>query len=279
MRRFSLPDLLAGTSGFRKFRHEFDTLRFASGERVGGLTEPEVSEPHVLHELQGMGDRGLRGEKFERVVHRHVENFADRALVPLNGKGVFVKAHAFAGFARHRDVRQEVHFLPDLSLARADRAAPFFGVKGKACCAKAPLLRLIGVGKNIADAVKKFHVGRRARARCLADRGLIDFKHACDLFNPVNSFAARRSKDRKTRFSGTSQTPDFLEVREPGSKASAHHVVRKRRFSGAGNAGKHNQAPQGQPHGEILEVMQERAAYGDCGRLLRGFALGHTRVL
>src|SRR5262245_48576632 len=92
-----------------------------------------------------------------------------------------IEAPAAAHIAQHLYVGQEVHLDRAQALAFAPIASPAAGVERKTRGRVAAYARLGGVGKQLANRVPESNVGRRARARCLADRCLVDLEHAIDL--------------------------------------------------------------------------------------------------
>ena len=97
-------------------------------------------------------------------------------------------------------------------------------------------------------AVPETDVGRGAGARRLADRRLVYFEHAADLF-PAFEIAAA---DDGRRF--------FLVVlADPVGKIGIKHVARQRRFSRAGNAGDYGKAAKRHAHVDVAQVVQAGA--------------------
>src|SRR5262249_3493714 len=136
--------------------------------------------------------RRMRGEEGHRLVHAHREHFADRLLAPAHLQRLAVEALAAAGLAGDLHVRPAGHFDLLHALAFAAFAAAPRGVEGEAARAPAVTARLRRVGEIAPDRVPETDVGRRAGARRLADRRLVDFQHALDLPGARNALASDR---------------------------------------------------------------------------------------
>jgi len=107
----------------REFRHQFDALRLAAGERRALLAERQVTEADILQQLQCMVDARVRREELHGLVHAHREHVADAAAAVLHGQGLGVKPSAAAGVAGEFHVGQETHLHSAQALALAARAA------------------------------------------------------------------------------------------------------------------------------------------------------------
>src|SRR5678815_4711009 len=92
-------------------------------------------------------------------------------------------------------------------------------------------LRLERVGEQLPDRVPEADVGRRARARRLADRRLVDLEDAVDRLPAVDAVAALPAR---LAVAGV----DELQVGE-------QHVARERALAAAGDAGDGDEALEG----------------------------------
>ena len=163
-----------------KLGHQLDALRLAAGERRALLAEREVAQPHVLQERQAVMDRRVRGEEIHRVVHAHQEHVADALVLEAHGERLGIEARAAAGLAGHLHVGQEGHLDPLDALSLARLAAPARRVEREARGRVAAHARLGHLRVEPAHLVPEADVGRRARARRLADRRLVDLENAAD---------------------------------------------------------------------------------------------------
>src|SRR5690606_36467034 len=108
-----------------------------------------------------------------------------------------IEALSAADVAGYLDVGQEAHRDRLHALAFAGLAASAGGVEAEAARAPAAQPRLGRVGEEPADRVPEADVGRRARARRLADRRLVDLEHPRDSFpvlDRVDTSDARRRR-------------------------------------------------------------------------------------
>ena len=104
----------------------------------------------------------------------------------MHGQGLRVETRAIAHFAQHFHIRQKTHGHGTHALAFARRAAPCAGVKAKTRSAVATRFGFQGFGKEFAYRIPKTDIGSRARARCFAYGGLIDFQDPIDLLPAFN---------------------------------------------------------------------------------------------
>jgi hypothetical protein len=127
-------------------------------------------------------NRAMRRKKLRRFIDVHREDVADALAFELYGQRFRREARSAACFACHLHVGQETHLDGLQPLAFARPAASACGVEREAPCAVAAHARLVGVREHLADRVPESDVSRRTRARRLADRRLVHFEHAADLF-------------------------------------------------------------------------------------------------
>ena len=178
------------------------------------------------------------------------EHVADALAAHLHGERLGVEARAVADLADHLHVGQEAHLDRLHALAVAAVAAPARGVEREAARGVAADARLLRVGEELADGVEEADVGRRAGARRLADRRLVDFEHARDRLPALDRLAAARP------------AAAFLRSRSAATRRCevlVQHVARERRLARARDAGHDRQAPEREAHVDVLEVVQRRA--------------------
>src|SRR5260221_8032834 len=123
-------------------------------------------------------------------VAAHGEHLADVLAAHLHRERLGVEARAVAHLARDLHVREEAHLDGLHALAVAAVAAPAGGIEREAARGVAADARLLRVGEELADVVEEADVGRRARARRLADRGLVDLQHARYRFPTLDALRA-----------------------------------------------------------------------------------------
>src|SRR3954467_9324999 len=122
----------------------------------------------------------MRREERDRLVDRHRKNVADALALELDRERLRVEARAAAALAAHAHVGQEAHLdlLEPLTLAAFATSAR--NVERKAARLVAADARFGRVAEELPNLVPDADVGCGARARCLADRRLIDFEHAAE---------------------------------------------------------------------------------------------------
>ena len=104
--------------------NELEPLRFAAGQSVERLTQPQITEPNLLQDEERSGQRlrfSQRGEKLHRLAHRELKHFVNRAPCQLHLLHVRLEAPPFALRATHVEIAQELH----LDLLETGAAAPF----------------------------------------------------------------------------------------------------------------------------------------------------------
>ncbi|MNJ57607.1 hypothetical protein D3C77_532020 [compost metagenome] len=113
------------------------------------------------------------------------------ALV-LDLQGFAVVALALAHVAGHVDVRQKVHFDLDQAVTLAGLAAPALDVEGETPRAIAARTGFRHAGEQFTNGCEQPGVGRRVRARCTADRALVDVDHLVQVLQAVAAVVRRR---------------------------------------------------------------------------------------
>ena len=175
-----------------------------------------------------------------------------------------VEAPPAAHVAQHLHVRQEAHLDRLHALALAGLAAAAGGVEGEAAGGVAADARLGGAGVDAADLVPEADVGRRARARRLADRRLIDFEHPVEV---LRARAPRRSRaGRPARRAAPARAAAAPFSPSEALQVRVQHVARHGRLAGTGHAGDHHQAAERDAHVDAAHVVQRDALERQHGR-------------
>jgi len=107
----------------REFGRELDALRLTARELRRGLPHLDVAEAHFRNRLELVRNARDRGKEFGCFIDAHLEDVGDRLALVLHFERLRVVAFAFADFARHVHVGQEVHLDLDDAVALA-RFAP-----------------------------------------------------------------------------------------------------------------------------------------------------------
>ena len=97
-----------------------------------------------------------------------------------------IKAPALALRAFDRGVFHEIHVHPHRAHAVAIGAGAFCHIEAEMAGVKAAQFAFGQFGKEIADIVEQFDIGRRIRARRAADGRLVDGDHFVEMIEPSN---------------------------------------------------------------------------------------------
>src|SRR6478609_4984894 len=125
-----------------------------------------------------MMDRAVRRKKLGGLIHAHAEHLADALAFELNSQRLGREALSATSLASDFYVGQEAHLDGLHALTFARFATSTRGVEREAAGFISAHARFARVGEHLADGIEETDVGRRTRARRLADRRLIDFEHA-----------------------------------------------------------------------------------------------------
>ncbi len=146
-----------------------------------------------------------------------------------------IEAPSTAYIAKHPHVGQEAHLDLLHALAFTGLAASARGIEGEASRPVAADTRFGGFGEHAPDCIPEPDVGRRARARRLADRRLVDLEHTANLA-PATHFAT------------TGEPAPVLAIAvwraEQSLEIVVQHITRERGFAGARDAGNCDQAAE-----------------------------------
>ena len=260
--------------------HQLDALGFAAAERGRGLAQREVAQAHVLEQLQRVADGRHAGKEVHGFVDFHLQHVANALAAPGHGQRLGVETRAVAGVARHLDVGQEAHLYGAQALAFTRRAAAFAGIEREPARTIAARARFERIGKQLAYGVPETDIGRGAGARRLANRRLIDFKHAINGFEAAQSRAADQRR-RLARVHGFAPGKGAA-LADPGRDVGPEHIARQRRLARAADAGDRHQALERHMGVDFLQVVQVGAQHREPALRAAGrtFArgLGQRRV-
>ena len=275
-----------------EFGHQLDTLGLTTGQCGGRLAKREITQAHILEQLQRVGNHWHRGKEFDGFVHLHLQHVTNTFAAPGHSQGLWVKTRAVAGFTLDLHVGQETHADGAQALPFTRGATALTRVERKPPWAVAPRTGFEGVGKQFTDGVPEADVGGRATARGFADGGLIHFQHPVD---GGETFHVGTTNPRRVLACGPTVTARFGGALDhSGLHIRQQHVARQRGLARAADTGDGHQAFQGHLRGDVLQVVHGRTRHhqplqwlwrkhhvgiGLCrGFLLRGrFALGRGR--
>ena len=184
-------------------------------------------------------------EVLHRLFDAHVEHIGDRLALVQDFERLAVVPLALALLALDVDIGEEVHLDLDEAVALAGLAPAAPDVEGEPARLEAPHLRLLRPGKDRADLVEDFRVGRGVGPGGLPDRGLVDHDHLVDL--------------------GVEDDLLVLPGLLPGLVDDLHHalvegLVHERRLPAARDTGDDREEADRELRGDIFEVVL-RAAF------------------
>src|SRR5690606_14289505 len=153
------------TPGHRKFARNLQALRLAA--RKGGcrLSEPEVSQPYLLHLPQGLTKLLLAGEKADCLVYRHVENVGDPLSTNRHVQHFLPVTRPATRVARHEDVCHENHLDLQVTCAFTLVTTASGYVEAERSGPVAPLARQRLSCKDASNLVERLHIRYRVRSR------------------------------------------------------------------------------------------------------------------
>ncbi len=119
-------------------------------------------------------------KKWDGLIHRHGQDVGDTLATPEDAARLWIETGTTTGVTEHADIWQEVHFdlLPSMSFAQG--AAAITGVKREPIGFPATHLGFFTVRQYFTNRVPETYIGRRRRPRGLANRCLVNLKHAID---------------------------------------------------------------------------------------------------
>ena len=98
---------------------EFHSLRLTARKRRRGLSEFDVTEPHVVKRLYLAPYARHVLEKVQRLLHRHIQHLGDILALVSHFQRLAVVARALAHLAGDVDVGEEMHLDLDDAVAVA----------------------------------------------------------------------------------------------------------------------------------------------------------------
>src|SRR5260370_41545022 len=122
----------------REMRGELQPLGLAAGERCGGLSKPQVSEPDFIQDFQLGNNLGNARKKGQRLAHRELQHFVNILSVVANLEDAALEARAAALFANQLNIAYNLHFHGDRAVSLASFAAPARNVERKMAAGGAP---------------------------------------------------------------------------------------------------------------------------------------------
>ena len=243
--------------------HQLDALRLAAAECGRRLAQRQITQPHILEQLQRVADIGHGGEEVDRLVHLHLQHVANILAPPGDGQRLGVEAGTAAGFAQDLHIRQETHGHGADTLAFTAGATAVAGVETEAVGRVAARTGFQRIGKELADRVPETDIGRRAAARCLANRRLVDLQHPVHNLETGDAITAGPGdlfacSQRVTPGLGAASCDCRLDICQ-------EHIPRQRGLAGATDAGDSDQSCERDRHVDPMQVMQRRVAYVQPG--------------
>ncbi len=230
-------------SGGGQLGNQLDALRLAARQKGAGLAELQITQPHVLQQLQRVMDFAVRREKLDGFVHLHLQHLAGVAAAQPHGERFRVEAQTVAIGAGHGDVGQEVHRHLHRALPLAGRAAAGAGVEGEAAGGIAADARFLGVGEQLTNAVPEAQIGGGAGAGRFADGGLIDFEHA------LQALPARQ----------IARAVDLARMPcEPLTQRRHQHLAGQRGFARTRHPSDHGEPSSRKLRAQALQIVQMR---------------------
>ena len=149
---------------------ELYALCFSSGQGVAGLSDLQIAEPYLLQKLQLADDRVEDAEEFHPVIDCHIQDVGNGFPFVFHLQRFVIVAGPMADFAGDVDVREELHFDLQLSLALAGFAAAAVNIEGEPPGGVSPDFALRQFGEKFADLIEDTGICARVGTRCAADR-------------------------------------------------------------------------------------------------------------
>ncbi len=228
-----------------EFLAQLDALRFAAGERGGGLAEADVAQADGVQRLHfGANARNVL-EEVEGFFDGHVKGLGDGLAAELDFQGLAVVAAAFALLAWYVDIRQELHLDADDAVALAGFTASALDVEAEAPRFVTARLGFGQAGIEVADVGEDAYVRGRVAARRTSDGALVDVDHLVEELDALDGFVLTG--------------PVFGAVHELG-EFLVEHLDDQGRLAAAADARHGDELAQGDTHVGFLEVIFGRAA-------------------
>ena len=94
-------------------------MSFAPAQRGGGLTEAKISESDFVENFQPRKHFVRAGEKCKRLTHGELQHFVNVAVPIAHVEHAGFESRSFAFVADQFDIREELHFHRNRSVALA----------------------------------------------------------------------------------------------------------------------------------------------------------------
>ena len=175
--------------------NQLQSLRFAAGQRVQWLSEPQIGEPDFFQNLkrlrQTLSLADLR-EKLNGLSDGHLENVVNRFVLHLDLQHVRLKTPAFAFGAADVEIAQELHLDLFEAGAAAALATAAPGIERERARGQALRHRFRLRGKKFAHAIVETEIKDRGRSRRAREGRLIHHHDIADPMRARDRFACAR---------------------------------------------------------------------------------------
>ena len=203
--------------------------------------------------------RRLVGEERAGVVDGHAQHVGDVLVAPGDLERLVVVARAVAGRAGRVDARHEEQLDADEAFALAGLAAPLGDVEREAAGVVAARARRRRRREDLAHAVEQARVGGEVRARCPADRLLVDAHQPLDALHAGAETAARLLGDGRLVARRLVVVVRRL-VAEVAADELDQRLADQARLARAGDADHRGQHAERKAGVEVLQVVAGDAA-------------------
>lgn len=214
---------IAGVA-FGQFAGQFDSLGLAAGQGRGILAEGDIRQTDVHQRLEFAPERGDSVEKAQSIFDRERKNFVDGLAFVMDFQGFAVIAPPPAHIAGDIDIRQEMHFNLDDTVALTGLAASPFDVETESPRCVTPRPCLLGTGKQLADRSEQTGVRGGVGAWCAADGTLVDIDDLVEMMQTFDGAAGGRALTgavqvlRSIAVEGVIDKCGFARTRDPGNR-------------------------------------------------------------
>ena len=254
-------------AGLGQLRDQLYALGLAAGQRGGCLAQGEVTQPHILEQLQRMGNLRAGSEELHRIVDLHLQHVADALAAPQYLERGLLETTPAALVADDLDVRQKTHLDGLQALSFAARTTPAGGIEGETVGGKAAHLGFGGFGVALADGVPDTNVGSRAGTRRLADGGLVHLEHALERFPAADAAAALPLRGLgRHAWALARRLALRLGIAQRVAQVGQQHVTGQAGLAAARYAGHHDKTSQRNIDVHIAQVVQPGAPNGEHRR-------------
>ena len=172
----------------RELLGELYALRFTTRKRRGRLPQADITTANILQCLQLAADARERFKVLQRAVHGHVQDVRDAFVLETHLQRFVVIPAASADLAWNVNIRQELHFNPELAFPTAGFTATTLDVERKTPFIVSAQFRVWQAGEQIADHVEHARIGSGVRSRCASNRRLVDIDDLVEMFDALDTF-------------------------------------------------------------------------------------------